>query len=88
MAWQRQITILFGLLIAACLIFLAVLSGGPSRFDLSAPSHQRLDRKEAEARRLHDLAIRDLRETQDEIAKMKAHGIGMTPVSVSSDQAQ
>lgn len=30
-----------------------------------------------EDQRLHDMALRDLKETQDEVAKMKAHGIGM-----------
>lgn len=35
----------------------------------------------SEEQRLHDLALRDLKETQDEVAKMKAHGIGMHPIS-------
>lgn len=34
---------------------------------------------QSEEQRLHDLALRDLKETQDEVAKMKAHGIGMHP---------
>lgn len=36
---------------------------------------------QSEEQRLHDLALRDLKETQDEVAKMKAHGIGMHPQS-------
>lgn len=35
----------------------------------------------SEEQRLHDMALRDLKETQDEIAKMKAHGIGMHPAT-------
>ena len=88
MASQRQLTILFGLLIAASLIFMAVLSGRPSIFTTAKPSHELLDRTGAEAQRLHTMAILDLRETQDEITKMKAHGIGMAPGSGQSGQAK
>lgn len=88
MASQRQLTFLFGLLIAASLIFMAVFFARPNMFSGAKPSHELLDRKGEEAQRLHTMAIRDLRETQDEIARMKAHGIGMPPGSGQSGQAK
>ena len=36
---------------------------------------------QTEDQRLHDLALRDLKDTQDEVAKMKAYGIEMHPRS-------
>lgn len=88
MASQRQLTFLFGLLIAASLILMAVFFARPNMFSGAKPSHELLDRKDEEAQRLHTMAIRDLRETQDEIARMKAHGIGMSPGSGQSGQAE
>lgn len=34
-----------------------------------------------EEQRLHDMALSNLRETQEEVAKMKAHGIGVRPAA-------
>lgn len=88
MTSQKQRTIIFSVLIAVCLVFLAVLSNRPAMFGSSKPSHELLDRRTAEDQRLHDMAIRDLRETQDEITKMKAFGIGMPVDAGKSGQAQ
>lgn len=88
MTSQKQRTIVFGLLIAVCLIFLAALLNRPALFGSSKPSHELLDRRTAEDQRLHDRAIRDLRETQDQVAKMKAFGIGMSTDQSQSGQAQ
>lgn len=88
MTSQQQRTIALGLLVAVCLIFLAALSIRPAMFGSSKPSPELLDRRTAEDQRLHDMAIRDLRETQDEIAKMKAFGIGMSVDAGQSGQAQ
>jgi hypothetical protein len=88
MASQKQRTIVFGLLVAVCLIFLAALSSRPTLFGFSKAAHELLDRRTAEDQRLQDMAIRDLRETQDEIAKMKAFGIGMPAEAGQSGQAQ
>ena len=88
MTSQKQRTVLFSVIVAACLIFLAALSIRPTMFEPSKPSHELLDRSTAENKRLHDIAIRDLRDTQDEIAKMKAYGIGMPGGAGQSGHAQ
>ena len=88
MTSQKQRTIVFSVLVAACLIFLAALSIRPTVFGTSKPSHELLDRRTAEDQRLHDLAISDLRETQDEVARMKAFGIGMPVGAGQTEQAQ
>lgn len=68
-------------LVALLLIVLATLSSRSISLDQPTASHRPAAMKDLEDRRLHDLAIRDLKETQDEVAKMKAHGIGMSTVS-------
>ena len=88
MTSQTQRTILFSVLVGVCLIFLAALSSRPDMFGPSKPSHELLDRSAAEDKRLNDMAIRDLRDTQDDIAKMKAFGIGMPVDAGQSGTAQ
>jgi hypothetical protein len=88
MTSQKQRTIVFSVLVAACVIFLAALSSRPAIYGTSKPSKELLNRRTAEDQRLHDVAIQEVRETQDEVAKMKAYGIGMPVDAGQSAQAQ
>ena len=74
MTFQRQRILAFVILIGVLLASVAWLTA----------RHGMWGQKASEQQRLHDLALRDLQETQDEIAKMKAHGIGMHPRSGSA----
>ena len=79
MTSRKQFALLFSLVFAACLVFLLLFSG-PGIFAPSKPSVETLNPQITEAERRQRFALQDLQETRAEIAKMKAHGIGM-PVS-------
>lgn len=73
MTSRQQRVLAFGILIGVVLASLGWLAVRPI---LPVPSGTL---QQSEEQRLHDMALRDLKETQDEVAKMKAHGIGTQP---------
>ena len=72
---RQQRALIMGVLIAVILVSLGWLAA--RRAVLRPNSIIAI----SEEQRLHELALRDLKETQDEVAKMKAHGIGMHPTA-------
>lgn len=74
MTRQQQHGIVLGISVGVVLAFLGWLAIRPVMFAGSPPPTAAPAREE---QRLHDMALRDLKETQDEVARMKAHGIGM-----------
>lgn len=79
MTSRQQRVLAFGISIGILLASLGWLAIRPAMFSASVDSHPHLGAQVSEEQRLHDMALRDLKETQDEVAKMKAHGIGMHP---------
>jgi hypothetical protein len=75
MTSRRQRFLAFAILTGVVLASLGWLAVRPMLPTASGVSQQ------SEEARQHDLALRDLKETQDEVAKMKAHGIGMRPAA-------
>lgn len=75
MTSRRQRVLAFAILMGVVVASLGWLVVRPMLPTPSGVSQQ------SEEERLHSLALRDLKETQDEVAKMKAHGIGMHPAS-------
>jgi hypothetical protein len=74
MTRQQQRGIVLGISVGIVLAFLGWLLIRPAMF---AGSPSPAGAPVNEEQRLHDMALRDLKETQDEVARMKAHGIGM-----------
>jgi|CXWL01.1.fsa_nt_gi hypothetical protein len=81
MTSQRQRLLAFGIFIGVVLVSLAWLAMRPAMIAQSGGTSRGLGNEQSVEQGLHDLALRDLKETQDEIARMKAHGIGMQPGS-------
>jgi len=81
MTSQRQRLLAFGIFIGVVLVSLAWLAMRPAMIAPSGGTSQGLGKEQSVEQSLHDLALRDLKDTQDEIARMKAHGIGMPPGS-------
>lgn len=81
MTSQRQRLLAFGIFIGVVLALLAWLAMRPAMIAQTGGTGQGLGKSQNADQQLHALALRDLKETQDEIAKMKAHGIGMQPGS-------
>lgn len=76
MTRQQQRAFAFSISIGIVLASLGWIAIRPAMFAGSQPNAGAPVNDE---QRLHDMALRDLKETQDEVAKMKAHGIGMHP---------
>lgn len=81
MTTRQQRVLAFGISIGVLLASLGWIAVRPAMFAASVDSHPHLGAQISEEQRLHDMALRDLKETQDEVAKMKAHGIGMHPTA-------
>ena len=73
MTSRKHHVVLFSLLFAACLIGLLLVMG---RHGFFVSPYSSASAPDAAARQ-REWAMKDLQETRDQIAKMKAHGIGM-----------
>jgi hypothetical protein len=73
---QKRRVLALGVSVGVVLVALGWPAIRPVLFAESRP-HTRASI--GEEQRLQEMALRDLRETQDEVARMKAHGIGMHP---------
>lgn len=74
---QRHRILAFGICALLALIAVAWMVSRSGTPDPSLSQYGTRDPRVSEEQRLHALALRDLKETQDEVAKMKAFGIGM-----------
>lgn len=81
MTTRQQRILAFGILLGILLASAGWIAVRPAMFAAPADSRPHLGARTSEEQRLHDMALRDLKETQDEVARMKAHGIGMHPTS-------
>lgn len=86
MTSRRQRVLTFGIVLGIVLALLGWVTTRPALSGPAGASNGLAGVQESEEQRLHKLALRDLKETQDEVARMKAHGIGMNPGSASNSR--